>query len=450
MYHNRFFSLICWSFMVVVLSVVGCKKSPFQSKEKPELIIYGDDTRLQLSTIHFFKDTVYVLATSLLLDSGESLVVDAGTLIKVNNQLSVTINPGAIIDAEGTAEEPVIFTSAAFTGGAGIGTGTTGSERYWHGIKIYGNYLTNPTMSSGKLSHVRIEFAGFENIGDASALLLQDVTRETVLENIQVSYAHRAPSFDIAGGNFNAKYLVSYAANYHDFYIRNGYQGMLQHLLAWRHPYFPNAPLGPDLSGMFITGDNTFPVVSNLTVIGPDLQRGTSASYLSSGGSNPIRAASIVTTRNSKFRIRNSAILGFPREAYHLDNAVTALSLVNGESELMYSIFHTNDTTNTFFLSQNAYPPYNSAVLKEFLLSPQFGNSILLQSAQFMLTDPFNYDFSPNPSPQAGSPLLSGADFSGSYDDPFFDKVTYRGAIGTVNWLQGWTNFIPLQTNYNN
>lgn len=449
MYHNRFYSRICWSFLVIALSVAGCKKSPFQSKEKPELIISGDDPRLQFSTVHFFKDTVYVLATSLQLDAGESLVIDAGTLIKVNNRISITINPGAVIEAEGTAEEPIIFTSAAFTGGAGIGTGTSGSERYWHGIKILGNSLTNPTMSSGKLRYVRIEFAGDENIVGA-ALLLQDVTRETVLENIQVSYAYKAPSFDISGGNCNAKYLVSYAGNYHDFYIHNGYQGKLQHLLAWRHPYFPNARLGPDLAGMFIQDDNTFPVISNLMVIGPDMQPGISSAYMSPGGSNPVRAANIITTQSAKFRIRNSVMLGFPIEAYHLDNANTALSLVNGESELSWSVFHTNDTAAPFYLSPTAYPPYTSNELNAFLLASQMGNTVFLQSAEFMLSDPFNYDLSPNPSPQTGSPLLSGADFTGNFDDPFFDKVSYRGAIGSENWLQGWTNFLPLQTNYNN
>jgi hypothetical protein len=47
--------------------------------------------------------------------------------------------------------------------------------------------------------------------------------------------------------------------------------------------------------------------------------------------------------------------------------------------------------------------------------------------------------------------VLSGADFSGTqYGNSFFTKVTYRGAIGQVNWLLDWTNFNPLAEDYNN
>jgi hypothetical protein len=116
-------------------------------------------------------------------------------------------------------------------------------------------------MGSGKLRYVRIEFAGFENIQGAG-LLLQDVTKETVLENIEVSYAHKTSAFEFSGGNCNAKNLVSYASNLHDFYIHNGYQGMLQNLLAWRHPFFPTQRLGPNLAGLFVEGTNTFPLIS--------------------------------------------------------------------------------------------------------------------------------------------------------------------------------------------
>jgi hypothetical protein len=60
-----------------------------------------------------------------------------------------------------------------------------------------------------------------------------------------------------------------------------------------------------------------------------------------------------------------------------------------------------------------------------------------------MLEAPFNWD-NPNYMPKAGSPALSGANFSGM--DVFFNTVTYRGAFGTTNWLTGWASFTP-QTN---
>lgn len=61
-----------------------------------------------------------------------------------------------------------------------------------------------------------------------------------------------------------------------------------------------------------------------------------------------------------------------------------------------------------------------------------------------MLEAPFNWD-APNYMPKAGSPALTGASFTG-LDAAFFTTVTYRGALGTANWLNAWTSFTP-QTN---
>jgi len=49
-----------------------------------------------------------------------------------------------------------------------------------------------------------------------------------------------------------------------------------------------------------------------------------------------------------------------------------------------------------------------------------------------------------------GSPVLTGANFEETpFSDPFFNKVSYVGALGTDNWLKDWTNFMPLRTRYN-
>jgi hypothetical protein len=93
---------------------------------------------------------------------------------------------------------------------------------------------------------------------------------------------------------------------------------------------------------------------------------------------------------------------------------------------------------------------YTSEDFKNYALQPVFGHRLFSSSDEFMLTDPFNYDVDPDPLPKTGSPLLTGANFDGLFSDPFFEKVEYRGALGTNNWMQGWTNFLPLQTNYNN
>jgi hypothetical protein len=69
--------------------------------------------------------------------------------------------------------------------------------------------------------------------------------------------------------------------------------------------------------------------------------------------------------------------------------------------------------------------------------------SLLLNASTFNLQ-------SPNFLPVTGSPLLTGAVTTGKIADTekFFDKVNFRGAFGTENWLQGWTNFNPQTADY--
>jgi hypothetical protein len=44
--------------------------------------------------------------------------------------------------------------------------------------------------------------------------------------------------------------------------------------------------------------------------------------------------------------------------------------------------------------------------------------------------------------------LLSAIGFAQTINDPFFDKVNYRGAFGTTDWTAGWANFDPQNTVY--
>jgi hypothetical protein len=457
--------IIFYSVTLLVVCFLGCKKETvFKTYAKPEITINANDTRLTDRIIHFFKDTVYVLAANLSRHNGEVLIIDAGVLVKVNDGLSVTINPGARIEARGTTAEPIVFTSSAYKGSQGFVSYTTTTEHSWLGMAIYGNYpggIDSTPAGTGILHYMRIEFAGRSynqsNFQTLPPLLLQNIGKGTSIENIQVSYSVASNSIEISGGNFNAHNLVSYASGGTDFYLKDGYTGMLQNLLAYRHPFFsPQLSSGTTLAGLLIDGPSTFPAISNITVLGPDLQIGTNPKYLDTISAGPFgtvngsRVASLVI-RGGQFHIRNSIFLGFPKGGFYLDERNSAISLQQNVSDFTYSIVHCNDSARAFYLSPDVYPPYTSRDLKDFMMQPGFNNQLFFSSSPFILTDPYNYDFNPNPLPQAGSPLLTGANFETTvFSDPFFGKVSYRGALGSENWLQGWTNFIPLQTNYNN
>lgn len=443
-YRTIFFSFVSLVVMGVCLSACQ-KESLYEKKDKPEVVIAAGDERLQASVIHLSRDTVYVLAASINCQAGQKLEIEAGTVVKMRDKLSITIQAGASIDAAGTADAPIVFTSNIYTGGAGVGGGGSLEPHYWYGIRIYGNAGSGQPTSSGKLQYVRIEFAGGdENQLGWPSLLLKEVTSETVIDHIQVSYSFNTSSIEFSGGNCNASHLISYASNRSDFYFSNGYTGKLQYLLAYRHPYFPDV-MSPDFAGLLIDGAGTFPVISNASVIGPDMQRGTSFYYQA-----PFeRRVALLTLGGAKFHIANTVLMGFPRGAWYLAGNTTAIPYANGESTFTYNVLHCNDNERSFVLAPNSYPLATSKDFKDFAMQPQFSNTIVQQSTELMLADAYNYDVRPDASPGSGSPLLTGAVFNGIFNDPFFKNVAWRGALGTDNWLQGWVNFLPLQTKYN-
>jgi hypothetical protein len=450
-----YYRIHCIIGLITICMLLSCKKEvSITARSKPEVIIAAGDNRLQSANIHFVKDTVYILATTLVRNSGQVLTVDAGSLIKVKDNVSIYINTGGRIEANGTPNEPIVFTSAANKGEPGrktIGSNNLG-ENFWYGISVNGI----AGVSSGNLNFIRIEFAGgYQGIPGEASLTLTNIDKLTTIQNIQVSYSYENPSFGISGGNFNTGNLISFASFNSDFIIGNGYTGMMQNLLAYRHPFFsslcPAGCNGLDLSGVVIKDNATFPVISNLTVIGPDVQVGTGKKYFDttfiSGSAGRVAALLI---KGGKFYIRNSVLAGFPKTGLHIDDKASAMSLNFNESEYSNSIAESNDSNRVFYLTPNIYPPYTSKDFKDFILRPVYRNQQFYNFNDLGFTDPFNYDVNPDPVPKAGSPLLSGANFDGA--DSFFKRVEYMGAVGTGadNWLKGWTNFIPLQTDYNN
>ena len=193
---------------------------------------------------------------------------------------------------------------------------------------------------------------------------------------------------------------------------------------------------------------NTFPSISNLSVIGPDLQPGTSDKY------KELTVASLLISGTAKFHIRNTVLAGFPKGGFYINSPESGKALQFSESDFTYSFVHSNDSSRTFYIPDNLVPlipPVTAKDFKNFMLRPQFHNQLVLNTSEYQFTDPYNYDYGPNPLPKQASPLVNGANFDAPvFNNSFFKKVDYRGAIGTDNWLQGWTNFLPLQTNYNN
>lgn len=442
-----------FSFLIVGWGgMLSCKKeiNPRISRPRPEKELLGEtrpnpaSPATRIKVLHLVSDTVYVLNTPLTRESGEQLIIEPGTLIKVVPGSEIRILPGALIVANGTQEQTIVFTSNQPTGS---------NNNYWNGITIRGRSYNNntgiagePEDASGSIRFTRIEFGN---------LSLVSTGKGTILDHIQVSYACNKPSFEFDGGTAEGKYLVSYACETAtDFYIGNGYTGKLQFILAYRHPFFGSVSSRPanSLSGIYIENNSvnsratpeTYPLISNATVIGPAGANGMPTGYADT--SRDFISAAFITHHNSAFRMRNSVLLGFPYKQWQIGDSSSAYKVHRLKSEFSSNLIFSPDVTRAFFIEPGVYIPYDAGDFRSFIMEPRFKNRMAGSLAAVGYKNIFSYS-NDGPVPVEGATILSGSDFT---DAPsFFDKVDFIGAVGLNNWLLGWTNFNPLKTDYN-
>ena len=192
-----------------------------------------------------FADTVYTLSGYVKVANGATLTIQPGTRILGDTTQvgsSLWILRGAKIDAQGTADAPIVFTSARSVGNRKPGD--------WGGIIIIGNGIIDRTGAtilteggaagqaenyaggtdngdnSGTLRYVRIEFAGYDVSNGAgqelNSLSSYAVGRGTTYEYIQ-TMSGLDDSFEFWGGAVDARYLVSYESGDDHFDWTEGY-----------------------------------------------------------------------------------------------------------------------------------------------------------------------------------------------------------------------------------
>jgi hypothetical protein len=393
---------------------------------------------------------VYTIKGYVYFTPGTTFRIPEGTILKsdVSQKGAIIIERGAKIEALGTVNKPIVFTSGKAPGSR--------VEGDWGGIILLGNAPTNRPLSpaplieggvdrryggtaandnSGTMRYCRIEFAGIaaEPGSEINGLTLGGVGAGTTLEYIQVSYGND-DSYEFFGGNVNAKYLVSYATSDDDLDFDFGYTGKIQFAVTQRRPEIADTDAG---NGVEADNDGagtsalpyTRPTLSNITWLGPNGAPNTDA-FLNFA--NRWR-------RSVRFEVHNSIMAGFPKGGFSLESAGTASAFNSDSSVFKNNLVHA--LADPYKVDAAAAAVITADALKAKVEAN--GSTTYANADAIMLEAPFNFN-APNFMPKAGSPALSGAVFTGL--DPFFTPVTHRGALGTTNWLATWTSFTP-QTN---
>lgn len=430
------------------------------------------DTTLLAADDNNLKGIVYITR-------GVTLTIQKGAKVKGAfsgaDVAALVICRGGKIIAEGTATEPIVFTSASANPASGdwggiviLGTaainssftGISGLLQVEGGIdNAQGDGLAGsgdaafPTVNnndnSGKLSYVRIEYAGyaFQPDKEINSLTMAGVGRGTVIDHIQVTYA-KDDAFEWFGGNVDCKYLIAYKTQDDDFDTDNGYSGNVQFGLVLRDSLIADISTSEAFEsdnnpGGTTASPKTSAVFSNITAIGP---RAT----LSNIGNTFYRGGAHIR-RNTSISIFNSIIMGW-NQGILIDATTgtpTDLNINDSTLRIRNTTLAGNNVNINYAASASAPTGATASSLTTWFNTAFFNNDILTNASDARLIQPFNYN-APDPTPFGGSAgnqkILNGASFNDpKLNNAFFKPVTFRGGIAPAGddqtWWKGWTKF---------
>ncbi|MFH0758661.1 MAG: T9SS type A sorting domain-containing protein, partial [Bacteroidota bacterium] len=349
-------------------------------------------------------------------DEGATLTIEDGTIIRGTAKSVLVVERGGKINAVGTSNNPIVFTSNQ---GAGLR-----SNSDWAGVVICGKGINNlgggegvaeggigsvyggtdNADNSGIMKYVRIEFPGYEVAtgSEVNGLTFCSVGSGTTIDYIQVSNSGD-DGYEWFGGAVNAKHLISYRTEDDDFDTDNGYVGLVQFGIAARDSSIVDTDTANGFeSDNDAAGSSNNPktnaLFSNMTLVGPsesDTSPVTLRTNHNEGSGARIR-------RNSRLQIYNTLFLGYGR-GIRLESEKGWLAASNDTLTVQYSMLAgiRNDKFKTDVAD-------GAGALESWFNDASRHNSIIELGAVAMLADPFNYgirDFQP----ESGSPVLNAS-----------------------------------------
>ncbi|MEO7965828.1 MAG: hypothetical protein ABIT38_18105 [Gemmatimonadaceae bacterium] len=466
----------------------GSQKSVSSGEFTATTLTFGnaaaDITTAITASRTFYADTVYTLKGFIHVANGATLTIEPGTKIQGDfNTIgsSLFVLRGAKIQAIGTAQAPIVFTSSRAAGQrqpgdwggllivgnapdsrSGVvnieGTGTDGAtvvggKNYF----VQYNGGTVATDNSGTLQYVRVEFAGYATLVDQE---FNAFTFAAVGSGTRVSYTEALAglddSYEFFGGGFDIDHIVAFETADDMFDMSEGWSGRMQYLIGYNSVQLtPRTGAGfysVDIEGIENDGCNgtgcdlgfnstpfTTPLVSNFTLIGCGnvacsgtgggygmmLRRGTGGYYVNGVISRFPRAG---------VSLRDAATYTRAGSAAVPDPATSDLVVSNVLFSEVPNVFQATSATQfAFDLAGNSLTSSAATTQSLFTTLPATGA---------VPTDISSFDFTP----VAGSAIATGglATFTGRIATKGGTTVAgtaYLGAVapGGAKWWQGWT-----------
>lgn len=332
----------------------------------------------------------YLLRNQVFVRSGATLTIQAGTTIlgtrgdvsEFNKVSVLVVQPGGRIHAVGTAEQPIVFTSAKPAGQKKAGD--------WGGVVLLGNAIINQTSrtvegvggvgtevayggnndddNSGTLKYVRIEYGGFKLSAnnEINGLTFGGVGRGTQVDFVQIRHV-LDDCFEFFGGAVNVSHLACQWPQDDGLDWDFGYHGKIQFVVIQQDPngYDGMNGIEADNGGNATEWSKTpisEPTVYNITLCGPG--QPTVRPTAPDGGlvKAQIRYGMLLR-RHTRAHIFNSIFMGFEAgydvDEYPAEPSPLGFTTVKEAIELKNVLFFGNvhapndDTANIAFESDD-------------------------------------------------------------------------------------------------
>jgi hypothetical protein len=399
--------------------------------DKPVVLVTGSIR----GTENWVNTNYYVLRGGVFVEDGATLNIQAGTRVigESGSVGTLIVSQGGRLNAIGTAQAPIVFTSdqpigqrgrgdwggliingrapVNLEGGEGEGEGDTG---------VYGG--TNPNDNSGILRYVRVEFSGIEFSPDneLNGIAFQGVGRGTQVDYVQ-AHMSRDDALEWFGGTVDGKHLV----------MSNAADDSLDWTFGWtgRIQFAAITQRGDDADNGIEADNSEFnnnalprahPQIYNITLCGdPDRNEGLESP----------RAANI--RRGTAFTLRNFLVTGFKTVGFQISDTNTSAQVDNGTSQMGAGVAW-------------GMPTNMHASVMSYITSGRFPNVRVGVEPGVSTAACSNHEH-PNFQP-SGIATLAGGQMAPILppNDGFFETVTFIGAVPPApapNWMDGWTAF---------
>jgi hypothetical protein len=399
------------------------------------------------------SDNVYCLNTHIFVRGG-TLTIEPGTLVQGGESSSLVVTTAGRLVAEGSADAPIVFTSAQPEGSRQAGDWgglvllglapinveggrnvVEGFDAGTEGIEYGGD---DPAHDCGSLAHVRVEFAGFELSPDneLNALTVGACGSDTRLDHIQ-THMGADDGVEFFGGTASISHLVVTQPDDDGLDWDFGWSGTAQFLIVQQNALVGNHAIEADNNVDANDAEpRSNPTIWNATLIGSDQDPG--AAGKTQGG--------MMLRRGTAGAIHNAIIAHFSDWAIDVADYSTVLLAEQGDLGVHASYFfdNANDVGDGFpsgfdvadGIEDDCAAPgpactgYDEAALFAGDATNVFGDDPGLAA-------PLDLD-APSFLPAEGSPVATGGD-----PPPvgFDTSATFIGAMGDEDWTAGWTAY---------